>query len=81
MVLQEETKRNIFRTTGLCFSDLLMKDPIEDLRLKNLRGQRAKRSTDVLSRGNPQLTSGYVTNVEDVDDYFKLKWERKETEK
>ncbi len=78
MELQGETRRNIIRTTGLLMSDLLKKEPIKKPQLKNLQRRQASRNADVLIRGNPQLTSGYITEIEDVDEYFSLKWERKE---
>lgn len=73
MELKDITKRNIERITGVPVSDLLEKAPKSDPRLKNLRRQSVPVNADLLVRGNPELTMGYVTTPEAIDMY----WDRK----
>ena len=68
--LKAITKRNIEATTGVAFPELLSKDPVRDPRLRKLTGRRAPAPEDPLVRGNPELTMGYVTTLEEVDAYF-----------
>lgn len=70
MDLQEKTKNNISKTTGVPISDLLFKKTKIDSRLSALKKKKASSSVDFLVRGNPQLTVGYVTTTRDVDLYF-----------
>lgn len=70
MDLQEKTKRNISKTTGVPISDLLSKKPKIDSRLSALKRKKASSGVDFLVRGNPQLTVGYVTTTREVDLYF-----------
>ena len=64
MELKERTKRNIERTTGVPFVDLLSKEPVGDPRLKKLRRGRPSAGVDPLVSGNPELTMGYITTME-----------------
>lgn len=73
MELSEITKKNIERVTGVPFEELLEKKPVRDPRLKALRRRRASVSPDLLVRGNPELTLGHVTTLEEVDAY----WDKK----
>lgn len=76
MKLREITKQNIVKTTGLPIMDLLEKSPIKDSRLKRLRRQEHPGDVDLLVRGNPQLTMGYVTPITTVDSYFEKKMKK-----
>lgn len=78
--LKERTKRGIERTTGVAFSELLEKDPVRDPRLGRLRSCRAPAVPDPLVGGNPQLTMGYITPLEEVDAYFDKKTKERRDE-
>lgn len=77
MELKNITKLNIAITTKLSIADLLEKKPIADTRLKKLKRQPVSGSEDLLVRGNPQLTLGYVTPIEIVEAYFEQKERKK----
>lgn len=80
MELKEKTKRGIERTTGVPFSNLLEVKPGVDPRLKRLRSRRAPVNPDLLVKGSPQLTMGYVTKLDTVDAYFDKKTKERRDE-
>lgn len=78
MELQKITKENIEKVTGIFISDMLKHKPVGDVRLKKLKRHQVDSAPDFLIRGNPQLTMGRITKIEDVDAYFDGKEKCKE---
>lgn len=76
MDLSTTTKKHIEKTTGVAFSDLLDKKVRRDNRLDKLVKCAKKEKPDYLVRGNPQLTLGRITTMDEVEKYFseKLKY-------
>jgi hypothetical protein len=73
MEFSENTKHNIEKTTGVPFSELLDKKIQRDPRLEKLERPKKKDNLDLLVRGNPQLTLGRITTIDEVEEYFSNK--------